>query len=238
MIAPATSGAGLPIPDVTAPICGAVGLVVGAVIVYAAPRIAAHRLEDAPAPPPLAVLIPLAGGFIAGWRPYWALAWSLVTAVVYFALGAHFGAGQKVVLACVYSAILIAITTVDIQHRLVLNRLSYPGAVIALAGSLLWPGLGLGSALLGGGVAFAIFFVIELLGRGAMGPGDTKLAALIGSMLGFPGVFNALLTGVLLGGAAGVVYLVVLRRSRKDKFAYGPYLAAGALLAMVIWSAS
>jgi prepilin signal peptidase PulO-like enzyme (type II secretory pathway) len=236
MIAPDSAGAGLPIPDLTAPICTVFGLAVGALIVYGTPRLAAYRLDEPPSLPPAAVLVPLAGGFLGHWRPYWSLVWSAATAAVFLALCLHFGPGAKLVLSCAYSAILIAIATVDIQHRLVLNRLSYPGVVVALAGSFFWQGQGIGSALLGGALGFTIFFVIELLGRGAMGPGDTKLAGLIGAMLGFPSMFNALLAGVLLGGGAGVVYLVVLHRSRKDKFAYGPYLAAGAVLALLFWS--
>jgi len=220
--------------QLTAPIAGLAGLLTGSIIVFTMPRLAAYRLQEPPPPPPAGVLVPLVGGLISSWRPLWCAAVELVTAVVFVLLALHTGDTRQLPVYCFYSALLIAIATVDIQHRLVLNRLSYPGVVIALAASFLIPGIGIGSALLGTVIAFALFFVIELLGKGAMGPGDTKLATLIGAMTGFPGLFNALLTGVILGGVAAVVYLLVLRRSRKDKFAYGPYLAAGAIIALFI----
>ena len=78
---------------------------------------------------------------------------------------------------------------------------------------------------------------IDLLGRGALGAGDTKLALLIGAMAGMPGVFNALFFGVALGGLGALFYLTVLRRGRKEFMPYGPYLAAGAIIFFFLASA-
>jgi leader peptidase (prepilin peptidase) / N-methyltransferase len=126
--------------------------------------------------------------------------------------------------------LLLLIATIDLEHRLVLNWLSLPGTVLVLAVSPLWPGLGLESAAIGAAVGFLIFLVFQLIGRGALGAGDTKLALLIGAMAGMPGVFNALFFGVALGGLGALVYLIVLRRGRKEFMPYGPYLAAGAIV--------
>jgi len=103
-----------------------------------------------------------------------------------------------------------------------------------LLGSLLWPGIGLVSALLGAVVGLAIFLVLQVLGRGSLGVGDMKLALLIGAMRGFPDVFNALLLGTLLGGLAAAFLLIVMRKGRKASIAYGPYLAAGAILSFFV----
>jgi prepilin signal peptidase PulO-like enzyme (type II secretory pathway) len=218
--------------DLTPPLAGLAGLIAGTVIVNSMPRLVAYRLEEPPDPPPQAVRIPLAGGFISGWRPWWTLCIEVGMAALFVLLGLYLGLQRALPVMCLYAALLVAIATVDIQHRLVLNRLTYSGIVLALAASFLLPGVGFGSALLGFVTAFVLFWVIERLGRGAMGPGDTKLAALIGAMNGFPNLFNALVIGIVLGGLAAIFYLVVLRRGRKEKFAYGPYLVAGALAAM------
>ncbi len=128
---------------------------------------------------------------------------------------------------------LFEIALIDFHYRLVLNVLSYPGAVVALVGSLFWSGIGPGSALLGGLIALVIFGVIELVGRGAMGRGDTKLAVLVGLMRGYPAVWTALIGGVIIGGIAAAA-LLVSGSGRKQKFAYGPYLAAGAVLSLFL----
>jgi len=143
------------------------------------------------------------------------------------------GRREELILACLYAAILFLIAVIDFHTRLVLNVLSYPAAAIGLAGSALWAGIGFPSALLGAVSALALFFVIEIVGRGAMGRGDTKLAGVIGAMRGFPAVWQALVAGIVVGGifAAG---LLVTGRSRRSYFAYGPSLAIGAVISMLL----
>ena len=88
------------------------------------------------------------------------------------------------------------------------------------------------SRALGGGAGFGLFFLLGVLGRGALGFGDVKLAGVIGLMTGFPGVLVALTAGALLGGIAALALLVTKRATRKSKIAYAPYLAAGAVIAL------
>jgi leader peptidase (prepilin peptidase)/N-methyltransferase len=78
-----------------------------------------------------------------------------------------------------------------------------------------------------------MFLVISLVGRGALGSGDVKLAAALGAVLGFPLALSGLLLGVVLGGVAALVLLITRRVGRKDPIAYGPYLALGA---WIVWT--
>lgn len=217
-----------------AALAGIVGLIAGALIVYASPRLAAYRFPDGVAQPDARVLVPLAGGWMAGWQPVRTLVLEVATAAALAGLVLHEGAHIQAVLGGVYSLVLITIGYIDLDFRLVLNRLSYPAIVVALAASLLWPGLGLKSALLGALVGLAVFVVLQVAGRGALGTGDTKLAVLIGAMRGLPGVFDALLIGMLFGGLAALFFLLVMKQGRKSFFAYAPYLAAGAVVSFFI----
>jgi leader peptidase (prepilin peptidase)/N-methyltransferase len=79
-------------------------------------------------------------------------------------------------------------------------------------------------------VALAVFGLIYLLGRGALGLGDVKLEAAIGALLGYPAVLAAMFAGIMAGGIAAAFLLLSRRAGRKDAFAYGPYLALGAWL--------
>ena len=72
--------------------------------------------------------------------------------------------------------------------------------------------------------------VLTRFARG-IGGGDVKLAALLGAVAGVPGVLAAL-TVAVLGGACAAVALMVLRRGG-GAIPYGPFLAGGAVLAMV-----
>lgn len=140
----------------------------------------------------------------------------------------------RVALYWAYSWFLLTVLVIDLEHRLVLNVMTLPAAIIALAASFL-PGAPTPvEALLGGVVAFAGFFLIALIGRGAMGMGDVKLSGVIGLMVGYPLVLPALLAGIVLGGLAALLLLITRRATRKSAIAYAPYLCAGALAILVL----
>lgn len=219
---------------VLAIIAGIVGLIVGAAIVWGAPRLVAYRFGKDTPRPDASVLVPIAGGWLASWHPIRTLLFDVAAGAAFAGLVLHEGAGLKALLAIIYSLVLLLIGYVDIDYRLVLNRVSYPAIIVALAASFLWPGLGIKSALLGGLVGLAIFVVLQLLGRGALGTGDTKLALLIGAMRGLPGVFDALVIGMVFGGLAALFLVIVMKRGRKTFFAYAPYLAAGAVVSFFL----
>lgn len=133
---------------------------------------------------------------------------------------------------CLYALLLLTVLVIDLEHRRVLNIITYPAAPHVLLLSLA-PGLpGPTSALVGGAAGLALFLALALIGRGKLGMGDVKLAALIGLMAGYPAVWTALTLGVILGGAAALLLLVTRRADRRSTIAYAPYLAAGALLAL------
>lgn len=148
--------------------------------------------------------------------------------------GAYVGwqASSLAVAACalVVTTLLLALAMVDIQVRRLPNPL-----VLAVLGcavlQALWLGKpSLGAAAIGMAVALAVFGLIYLLGRGALGLGDVKLGAALGALLGYPAVLPAMFAGVVAGGLAAAFLLLTRRAGRKDAFAYGPYLALGAWL--------
>ncbi len=66
-----------------------------------------------------------------------------------------------------------------------------------------------------------------------MGMGDVKLEAALGALLGFPAIVSAMFLGVIAGGLAAIVLLLMKRVGRKDPIAYGPWLALGAWIVLV-----
>ena len=162
--------------------------------------------------------------------PVWVLA--PATAVLFGLAAAVFGAGLQLVLAGGLIVLLLVIAAVDVQCRLVLDRLTYPGMVVGPLFVWLWPGLDVWDSFLGGLAAFIIFGALVVLTRGGMGLGDVKLATLIGLYLGWPQVLPALLSAFLLGGLVGVAILLS-GGSRRSTFAYSPVLVAGAIFVLL-----
>ena len=133
-------------------------------------------------------------------------------------------------------ALMPGIALIDLRHRIIPNRLMYPSLILfpvvivlaRLIGEVADPvraGLGL---LLFGGILFVVAAV-----SGGMGLGDVKLAALIGLVLGSLGLrFVGVAAGaaIALGGVGGLIALL-MGRGRKSKIPFGPYLAAGAVIA-------
>lgn len=138
----------------------------------------------------------------------------------------------KVGLIWVYITYLLTVAVIDLEHRRVLNNMTIPAAIVALVASLLPGRPEPWDALLGGAIGLGLFFILALIGRGALGAGDVKLAGVIGLMTGYPQVLSALAAGVLLGGLAALALLITGRRGRRSYMAYAPYLALGALLAL------
>jgi leader peptidase (prepilin peptidase) / N-methyltransferase len=133
-------------------------------------------------------------------------------------------------------ALMPGVALIDLRHRIIPNKLTYPAIVLfALVIPLAWL-IGdaadpvkavVGFLSFGGG----IFLVASV--SGGMGFGDVKLAALIGLVLGSLGLrFVGVSAGatIVLGGVGGLLALT-MGRGMKSKIPYGPYLAAGAVVA-------
>jgi leader peptidase (prepilin peptidase)/N-methyltransferase len=166
----------------------------------------------------------------------------LACCALFAGVGARFGASWALPAYLVFSAALLALSAIDLEHYRLPNRIVYPLA-IALPALLVIPAAVdgefdiLGRAMLGGLVAFAGLFTLHLISPRGMGLGDVKLAFPLGVALGWLG-WGHLAFGLLLGflyGSVLAIALVVLRlRSRRDALPFGPFLAAGAMT-MVFW---
>ena len=138
-----------------------------------------------------------------------------------------------VVVTALFLAALAALSTVDLRERRIPNAYTYGGTALALLaagfGGVEAVALSVLGLLIGGGAMGALY----LLGRGQLGFGDVKLAAFAGAVLGAEGTPAFLLAGTVLGAVAAAA-LMAMGRDRRSTFAYGPYLAAGAALVVVV----
>ncbi len=171
-----------------------------------------------------------------GWTRLERVLSPLLGAVGFAAFAAHETIGDGLVIHLLWVSLFVLIVCFDLKHRLILNRVTYPAIVVALALSLVSPGLTFWRALIGS-VAIAAFFVIQnLISRGSIGLGDAKLGALIGATCGIGADLNhigavyAVIYAVFLGGAVALLLLMFRLRGLKDPIPYGPFLCAGASL--------
>lgn len=164
-----------------------------------------------------------------GWR---SPAVEMVGIGLFVLMAAHWGATPTLTIAWLYGLFLIAVTVIDFEHHRVLNIMLAPAAIV-VAGLSLLPGAPQPlDMLLGGVVGLGVFLLLAIVGRGALGMGDVKLAGVVGMMVGYPGVLTALTIGAILGAAGALVLLASRRATRKTAIAYAPYLATGAMITL------
>jgi leader peptidase (prepilin peptidase) / N-methyltransferase len=145
----------------------------------------------------------------------------------------HRGAAG-IALSATLVLLLVPAALIDLEHRIIPNRLTATGAVLALAlGIALDPAAEPGRLI--AGVAAGGFLLLAALAYpGGMGMGDVKLAAVMGLFLGgavAPAILIALLAGVLAGA-------VILARkggqvARKTAVPFGPFLALGGIVGVL-----
>ena len=126
-----------------------------------------------------------------------------------------------------FTCFFIIILIIDLEHRLILNRVVYPAIALAFLALILIPNSGIISAVIGGVTGAGILLLLALLFPSGMGMGDVKLAALIGLLVGFPQVFIALLICFVLGGVVASGLLLARLKGRKDPIPFAPFLIIG-----------
>jgi leader peptidase (prepilin peptidase)/N-methyltransferase len=142
----------------------------------------------------------------------------------------------------VLTGALVALAFIDLEHYILPNRIVYPlaGVMVILLGlaSLADDDLdAFARALVAGLISFAIFFVLHLVSPRSMGFGDVKLSFTLGLALGWIGwgeVVVGLFLGFLYGAVIGVMLIATRLRTRKQAVPFGPFLAAGALTAILV----
>jgi leader peptidase (prepilin peptidase)/N-methyltransferase len=158
------------------------------------------------------------------------LAIELATALLLVGCVLAFGFSVKAAAAAIACGALVVITATDLERRIVPNRVVLPAAAAGLAlqtASHPSPEWALGA--LG---AAGFLFLAVLAYPGGMGMGDVKLALLIGALLGLTTPVGLML-GLLFAFVPSAVLLARHGvRARKMRIPFGPFLAAGAVVAL------
>jgi len=131
--------------------------------------------------------------------------------------------------------LVVPAALIDLEHRIIPNRLTGLGAALAIGLGLTIDPSGEPSRLIAGAAAGGFLLIAALAYPAGMGMGDVKLAGMMGLFLG-AAVAPALLIGLVVGVMVGVA--VIARNGaqvgRKTAVPFGPSLAVGALLAIFV----
>ena len=134
--------------------------------------------------------------------------------------------------AALLGVALVPVTVIDLQHRLIPSIVVFPAAALGLGAAILADSDRWWVYLAAAAGAFAFFEILRFVHPGGMGDGDGNLALLLGAVLG-ASIVPALFVAFALGAILGVALLARFgSRARKMAVPFGPFLAAGALVAL------
>lgn len=185
----------------------------------------------------------------------------VVMAVLYGGIAWGFHEESRLGVWFIFLAILMLITVIDLEHRLILFVVVIPALIVTLALNFLFPDTlpdggdrpfkeYLIGGLLGGGVFFVMFLgggvfadVVSAVRRRRLdeipfGFGDVMLALLCGFMIGWRAMIFAMFITVFAGAIGALVYLVsraLLRQHYKvfTPLPYGPYIVLGTVIMLL-----
>jgi prepilin signal peptidase PulO-like enzyme (type II secretory pathway) len=146
----------------------------------------------------------------------------------------RFGAGGRFAVAALFIGALCVLAAIDLTERRLPNRIVLPTTAIVLAAQiLLFPDRALEWILAAIGAAVVLLLPLLVL-RDGVGMGDVKLMLLLGAALG-----SAVATALVVGSLAAAAYAVLLLMrgggdARRASFPLGPFLAFGALVALLL----
>jgi leader peptidase (prepilin peptidase)/N-methyltransferase len=127
--------------------------------------------------------------------------------------------------------IVVPAALIDLEYRIIPNRLTALGAVLALVIGLALDPAGEPERLIAAAAAGGFLLIAAIAYPGGMGMGDVKLAGVMGLFLGravAPAILVALIAGVLVG--AVIIAQKGASEGRKTAVPFGPFLAFGALV--------
>jgi leader peptidase (prepilin peptidase)/N-methyltransferase len=145
----------------------------------------------------------------------------------------------------VFAAMLIVDSFIDLEFFIIPDATNFIGLLFGLLVSAIFPQLlgeqiwwhGLLRSLLGafvGGVSLFLIAVVAefMLKKEAMGMGDVKLLAMMGSFIGWKMVLFTIFASSLLGTIGGILLIIFGKTTMKGRIPFGPYLAMGAVVSL------
>jgi len=165
----------------------------------------------------------------------------LGTAVIFGTLAARIGAHADLPAFLYLGAIGVALAMIDLDVKRLPNVIVLPSYVVGavllgVAALAQHDGTDYVRALLGMAALFGLYFVLVFIYPAGMGLGDVKLAGVLGLYLGWLGwgeVITGGFLGFLFGGVVGVALMTMRRAGRKTQIPFGPYMLAGAFVAIM-----
>lgn len=160
----------------------------------------------------------------------------LLTAVLFLVFFWRYGISVATAGFWFFSACLVAVFFIDLEHTIIPDKITLPGVAIGLMLAAVSDHLDFVSSILGVFAGGGSFLLVGWLGakmfkKESLGGGDVKLAAMMGAFIGPARIFLVFVFSAVLGLLVSVVVLMISARFRRERMLpFGPFLVLAALL--------
>ena len=160
------------------------------------------------------------------------------TAILFLLIALHFGPGIQSLAAIGLTALLIALTGIDIDHQLLPDDLTFlvlwTGLFASLFNVFTDPVSSIIGALAGYLSLWLVYHLFRLLtGKEGMGYGDFKLLAALGAWMGWQMLPLIILLSSILGAVIGVLMIIMKRHESSQPMPFGPFIAFAGWIALL-----
>ncbi|WP_045219587.1 prepilin peptidase [Desulfonatronum thioautotrophicum] len=155
--------------------------------------------------------------------------WALLLAI-------QFGPGWEWLLYMVAGGLLIIMSFIDFQEFILPDVFTYPGAVLAFAGTVLVTNMPWVDSLLGAVIGAGLFWILQkgyylLRGVEGLGTGDIKLMLMLGALVGWQGLPMMIFLAAFTALVASLAYMAKnAHQGMLTRIPFGPFLSLGAML--------
>lgn len=149
----------------------------------------------------------------------------LLTGLIFFIIFYKFDLSIKALSYIFLSTVLIVITFIDIEHKIIPNKLILTGIFGGIMFRIFMYSYGFMDYIIGFLLGGGILLLISLLSGGEMGGGDIKLMALIGLFVGWKLTATTLFFSVIIGALEGIILIVLRIKTKKDYIPFSPSIS-------------
>lgn len=156
----------------------------------------------------------------------------LLNALMWLAAYFAFGLTAKGLIAMAFLSVLIVISFIDIDTKLIPNGLVLCLAAVGVLACIFDTSMPFYENLLGVLAAGGPLLFIMLVSRGGMGGGDIKFMAAAGLTLGWKLSLVSLFFAFIVGAVFGLIYMLAAGKDKKSQIPFAPFLSVGTVIAL------
>ncbi len=155
----------------------------------------------------------------------------ILCALLFFLNYLFFGISVQTLLGLIFCTVLLAVTFIDIDFKLIPDILILPFSIIGIAINIIARPSAWWIVLASAFGAFVFMFIVHIIYPKGMGMGDVKLSFMIGAFIS-RNVIVGLFLSFLLGSFFGLIMLLTKKRKLKNTIAFGPFISLGSVIAL------